>query len=471
MDSVRASNVSHYGHENETTPFLESFGNRATTYRQAKSPGSWSLPSHTSIFTGLHVQEHGVTQAKYKLAPGQTIYDRLSEEYGYKTGIFSENTWVTEMDVGLRESFDTVEGARNLPYTEALDPSNFVLNEGQGQYTQYIRRCLSHEYPVKSIVNGALTKIAWDYPQYLPDRFTATTEARVYTDLFFDWLDDLQGSWAACINFMDGHLPYEPRDEHDRWGGKKLRRLQNRIDDQVWEFLGCQRPWWQRDALEGLYDGTIHQIDAQLRRLVEGLESRGLYDDTLLVITSDHGEGFGEPSTIKRGSRLAGHGKDVHESLLHVPLIVKHPDQEKAHIIDEPATLTRFPEVIKSALEGEREGFVPDGPVVASSHGLDEPSIALAEEYCGGRSLYDGVSKAIYESTDGGIVKYETWEDQSSTVRLVDAKTSYRTDTSDGGRVAEMFGDLTDVGVRDEGDGFDDVDGTTRERLKELGYL
>jgi arylsulfatase A-like enzyme len=474
LDSVRARNTSLHGYQNETTPFLETFAEDATTYTQARSPGSWSLPSHTSIFTGLHVAEHGVTQAQYKLAPDNTIFEYLATDHGYETGIFSENTWVTEMDVGLKESFETVEGARNLPYTEGLDPSNFVLSEGQGQYVAYLKRCLSHDQPFKSIANGVVTKLAWDYPQYLPDRFTVSTEASVYTDLFLDWIDHTDDEWAACINFMDGHLPYEPRDEHDKWGGRELTRLQNSMEDQVWEFLGGQRPWWQRRALEGLYDGTIHQMDAQVFRLVDGLRERGLYDDTLVVVTADHGEGFGEPSTVKRGTRLAGHGKDVHESLLHVPLVVKHPGQEEGAVVEEPATLTRFPDVVRGALDGDRIGFVPEaGLVVASSHGLDEPSIALAEEYCGRTEPYDGDSMAVYEAAadSDGVVKYEAWADESSTVRLFGAGTAHKTADTDGGRVAEVFDAFEDAGVRGESGGLDEVNEATRERLENLGYV
>jgi hypothetical protein len=244
------------------------------------------------------------------------------------------------------------------------------------------------------------------------------------------------------------------------------------MDDQVWEFPGGQRPWWQRTALEGLYDGTIHQMDAQLRRLVEGLEARGLYDDTLLVFTADHGEGFGEPSTVKRGTRIAGHGKDVHESLLHVPLVVKQPGQEESEMVEEPATLTEFPAVVRGALDGDRTDFVPDGPVVASSHGLDEPSIALAEEFCGGTEPYDGDSMAVYEAAaDGdGAVKYEAWADEASTVRLFGAGSAHRSADTDEGRVAAVFDEFEDAGVRGESGGLDEVSEATQERLENLGY-
>jgi arylsulfatase A-like enzyme len=334
MDSVRAANTSLHGHEHETTPFLEEFAEEATVYEGARSPGTWSLPSHCSMFTGYHVVEHGLTRARRKLEPGHTVFEELSEAHDYETGVFSENTWITDMDVGLRDAFDTVEGARNLPFPDAVDPSNFVLSEGQGQYLKFLKYCLEREDTAKSIANGIFTKVAWDYPRLLPERFKSSTPARVYADLFLDWEADRTGPWAACVNFMDAHLPYLPDREHDRWGGKKLRSLQDEMDDQVWEFNGGQRPWWQRKALEGLYDGTIHQMDAQVDRIVRELRARGELEDTLLVVTSDHGEGFGEPSRIRPNARVAAHGAGIHEVLCHVPLVVSGPGQSEGAVAD-----------------------------------------------------------------------------------------------------------------------------------------
>lgn len=478
MDSVRAANTSLHGHEHETTPFLEEFAEEATVYEQARSPGTWSLPSHTSIFTGIHVVEHGVTRARHKLKPGHTIFEELSKD-GYQTGVFSENTWITDMDVGLRDVFDTNEGARNLPYPDAIDPSNFVLSEGQGKFFEFFKHCLGRDDTIKSLVNGAFTKIAWDYPKLLPDRFKSSTPARVYADLFLDWEEKQDGPWAACVNFMDGHLPYIPDEEHDKWGGSKLHDLQNEMDDQVWEFNGGQRPWWQRKALEGLYDGTIHQMDTQIRRIVETLEQRGELADTLLVITSDHGEGFGELSRIrgdrdskKPNARVAAHGAGIHEVLTHVPLVAKFPDQSESTWVSEVASLTEFPNVVKAVVDGTdgADTFVPDGPVIASSHGLEEPMEERAQRYTGDFYRFNGDARTVYEGQAADVTKWLSWRDKRATVRVNDAKSSYKTADEDDGHVDEIFNDLTDLGVRSESEGVENVDEATKQRLEDLGY-
>jgi arylsulfatase A-like enzyme len=454
---------------------LSELAEEATVYEQARSPGTWSLPSHTSIFTGYHVVEHGITRARHKLEPGHTIFEELQEQ-GYSTGVFSENTWITDMDCGLRDVFDTVEGARNLLFPDAIDPSNFVLSEGQGQYTQFLRRCLTRDDTLQSLANGAFTKLAWDYPRLLPDRFTSSTPAEVYGDLFLDWEAEQSKPWAATINFMDGHLPYLPDDEHDKWGGSDLRSLQDEMDDQVWEFNGSHRPWWQRKALEGLYDGAIHQMDAQIERVIEVLRNRGVLDDTLVIVTSDHGEGFGEPSRIRGdrdsprpNARVAAHGAGIHEVLCHVPLIVRPPSGGDGDRINEPATLTEFPTMVKETLGGNGGSFIPDQPVVVSSHGLEEPMEERASRYAGDLYRFNGDCRAVYEANAETIRKYLSWRDKRGRVDLVGASASWLASESDNGVVDKRFASVSDRSVQMESDA--EIDKSTQNRLEDLGYM
>lgn len=474
LDSVRAGNTSLHGHEHETTPFLETFAEEATVYEQARSPGTWSLPSHASMFTGLHVEEHGLTRAKHSLRPGHTIFETLRDDHDYDTGVFSENTWITDMDVGLKDAFDTVEGARNLPYPDAVDPSNFVLTEGQGQYLAYLKYCLDSDDPLKSLANGVVTKLAWDYPRYLPDSLTASTPAEVYADLFLDWEHERDGPWAACINFMDGHLPYEPKADHDGWGGEKLRDLQEDMKDQVWEFNGGHRPWWQRKALEGLYDGTLHQMDNQIGRLVKTLNDRGVLDETLIVVTSDHGEGFGEPSRVRPGARVAAHGAGIHEALLHVPLVVRAPGQREGERVSEVASLTQFPEAVYALLDDDwrDDVFVPEDPVVASSHGLEEPMEERAKRYCDDLWRFNGDARAVYRDEGDFVRKDVTWREETASILVCDPKAASKTDASGAReRVEDAYASIHDLGVRDESEGIGDVDEETQKRLEDLGYV
>jgi arylsulfatase A-like enzyme len=476
LDSVRAANTSLHGHHNETTPFLDRFAEASTVFEQARSPGTWSLPSHTSMFTGLHVAEHGISGPTDVIEPGYTVFESLQAD-GYTTGVFSENPFITVSDAGLTRGFDTVEGPRNVPFENAIDPTEFVQREGQGQYREYLRACLEDDHSIRSLANGALVKLAWDYPALLPDRLSPSTDADVYVDLFLDWAAARERPWAACVNFMDAHLPYRPQPDHDLWGDETLHELQDSMDDQVWEFVGGQRPWWQREALEALYDGTIHQMDAQIRRLVETLEDRGTLKDTLLVITSDHGECFGESSHVQP-TRLAGHGPGIAEELLHVPLVVRDPGTDGGNTISGSASLTRFPSAVEAARRGDdvAEQFAAE-PTLVSYDGLPESAKIRGREYAADDTLesLDGTSCAVYVNRSPGVRKYVQWRNRTGVVQTVDAQTAYRV-ASDTAEVSDAdehidaaFADLSDAGVRTAATG--DIDAATEDRLKQLGYM
>jgi len=469
MDSVRARNTSLHGHVNDTTPALRDFAAKSTVYEQARAPSSWSLPSHTSILTGSHVAEHGLIGTDQKLSPGNTVFEELASG-GYATGVFSENPLLTRVDVGLKDGFDTVQGPQNLLFPDAANPTEFVLTEGRREYISYLRHALTHEKPVKSLLNGAATKAAWTYPTLVPDRLRASSPASVYADGFLGWLEDRDGPWAACINFMDAHLPYEPAEKHDQWGGARLRKMQGSLDDQVWTFHGGDRPWWQLRALEALYDGTIRQIDAQVERLVSELEARGELDDTLVVVTADHGEGFGERSEL-RDVRVAGHGIGVDEVLLHVPLVVKYPGQSEGERVTIPASLVEFPDVVRAAVDGERYGFAPDGPVLASANDIMESTKENARGYVADLEPYTGETMASYAEEDGTVRKRTVWRDRAAEFTVVDAQTAFQSGETDSSVVVEAFERLPERGLTESAAGLGDADGDTRQRLEDLGYM
>ncbi len=468
MDSVRARNCSLQGHRNETTPVLESVAEEATTYTQARSPGTWSLPSHTSMFTGFHVEEHGIRRARHRFT-GTTLW----EEIPHRTAVFSENMWITDMGVGLEDGFDQIFGQQNLLFQEGIDPGNFALAEGQGQYVEYLRRCLAHDHPVKSILNGLYIKAAWDYPWLLPDGHVTGTPADVYTDHFTEWVDEDDEPWAACINYMDAHLPYEPEGRFDRWDDGTARRIQGDCDDQVWTFNSGDRPVWQMNGLEALYDGSIAQIDHELGRLRDALRDRGEWEDTLLIVTSDHGEGFGESSIVRPGAIVTGHGAGIHEVQLHVPLVVKFPGQTEPETHDEVVSLTEIPRVVRAALDSEwsTDEFVTGEPVLASSHGLEEPMEERARRFVDDLWLYNGDYRALFADREDRVEKQVTWRgDHESVLDVYDAQTARVRPDAPADRVAETFDDLRDAGVRESVEEID-VSGATEQRLEDLGYM
>jgi arylsulfatase len=517
LDSVRARNTSLHGYDRETTPFLEAFADRATTYAQARAPGTESVSSHASMFTGYHVREHGLTDRRDRLRAGGTAWEALADA-GYDTGVFSNNPFLTELPVGLREAFGTVAGReRELPYPDGVNPKNFVIDagEGVGKYVDFLRAAAGSDAPLGSLANGLSFKLSGPRQRYLPRAFRSDSSAERYADLFLDWQAEREGPWAACVNFMDAHFPYQPGPEN-RWGDDDLLRLQSAVGDgdQAWEFVGGRRPWRERESLVDLYDGAVRRMDAQVRRLVGTLERRGALSDALVVVTADHGEGFGEADPVRPDVRAVGHGNGgLHEALVHVPLLVRWPDgvadAARGAAVDAPATLTGFADAVRrtTGLDEARAGPATgeDGcgggsdhgedataaadagdpflapPVVASTDGVDPDTEANAREYCDAATMapLTTPADAVYEATAGdgageddegvtGVTKHVRWGDVAARVALSGTGDGEVVAESDDGRVEATLAALRDVDVL--AGGTDEVSDEVRSRLEELGY-
>jgi arylsulfatase len=473
VDSVRARNVGVNGHERDTTPFLDRFRDRSTVYEQARASGARSITGHATLFTGLEVEEHGLTTADRRLRSGSTVFETLQDR-GYSTAVFSENVWITDLDIGLRAGFETVVGPQNIPFPSALDPRRFVASEGRGRYGRFLRASLDDDRPLRSLANGVATKLASDYPRLYPS--TAGAPGDIYIDRFLDWQADQDGAWAACLNLMDAHSPYQPAPKHNRWGDDELLSIQDRRPNN-WQLLSEPSSWWKLSAMESLYDGTIRQADSLVKRLVRTLESRDAFEDTLLVVTSDHGEGSGEPSQVRPGVRVAGHNTSLHEVILHVPLVVKFPGQQEGETVTDLAALSQFPSVVEGAIEGDATpaDFCTE-MAYATSFGLlvDDQLRSRAERFQDPDSLegFNDRMRAVYHTEGDELYKEIAWGDKRACRLLIrNAQTSFVTEEIPPGRVDQRFSDLSDGDHTTAASGIEAADDEVQQRLEDLGYM
>jgi len=464
LDSVRARNTSLYGYDRETTPCLETFAEDATLYTQARAPGTGSVQSHVSLFTGLHVAEHGMNSTERAVDPEATVWDRLAGR-GYDTGVFSYNSYLTQAPIGLCDAFDrVVAGEQRLPYPEALNPYNFSNEAG---VREFLAAAWRDGTLGTSLVNGLAVKAA--SAGWLPG--DTSVDGRLFTDRFIDWHEGRSGPWAACVNYMDAHTPYLPRPEHDLWTDTDARTIATLVEDYVWDFVGGTKPLETLADLEDCYDGAIRQADAEIGRLLEHLRRAGDLKDTLVVVTADHGEGFGEPGEVRDAPSI-GHGctGGAEEGVLRIPLVVWFPDQREPERITEPATLTRFPVVVENVVEGDwsHRGFAPDGPVLASLRSMPK-HVRESSPKGVNISEYEGSARVIYERDGDRVLKYVDTEDQSGRLDCTDVRSTEYLDAHVGNRFADIF-DPLDLAEDSIGDQNGDVSADTEARLKALGY-
>jgi arylsulfatase A-like enzyme len=206
-----------------------------------------------------------------------------------------------------------------------------------------------------------------------------------------------------------------------------------------------------------------------LAEFVEQLEAQNLLEDTLLIITSDHGEAFGERSRLNPDVRLRGHKWGIHEALTHVPLVVSYPGQTEGRVVDKPVSLTDLPALVRAVVrDGEREeGLASEGPVLASTFRIPEHKRSKYRSV-EGIDHYIGPWRAVYEDREDGVRKFAQKGDRYVTVDIDGCEATVLT-REPHDRVAAAYDPLSDDDVLTEQQR--EIDDDLEQQLEDLGYI
>lgn len=477
LDSVRAGNTSLHGYGRETTPFLESFADRATVYRQARAPGIHSIASHVSMFTGTPVEKHRAIHHTAQIDPTKTVWRELGDRFGYATGLFTNNRIVASAS-NLSDAFDHVhhpsypliKRLENVVDETVLKRLYFYLYGAGARLSQAFRRLETRSSTVDRLstaVEDWRSTGADDEPAF------KSLYGGEFTDAFLEWEAGQSDPWAACINLMDAHSPYQPREEFDHWGTDRGREIQRSELPSVWETMSGEG-WDRVAALENLYDDTIRQADAIVSELIAALERRGALSETVVLITSDHGETFGEQSRLDDRVRLRGHKWGIHEALTHVPLVVSYPGQTGGRVVDTPVSLTDIPALARAAAtEADPAATRPladTGPVLASTFQLPEKKLAKYSSIENNRA-YVGPWRAVYEPGEDGTVRKFAQHDGRSLALLIDGEGNPEPmDISEANdRIAQAYGPIDNSEIVTQATA--EIDDELERRLEDLGYI
>jgi arylsulfatase A-like enzyme len=260
--------------------------------------------------------------------------------------------------------------------------------------------------------------------------FPIRKHASKVTASMLEWIDEQDdGPFFVLANYFDAHNPYLPPPEFEARFVKRrpAAGVQYHPHTVIW-WDNYGHPAAELDAQRDMYDGAIAWLDSELGRLFDGLETRGLLENSVVIITADHGEAFGEHGRL-------GHGADVYEELIHVPLIVAFGSRVPAGMrVAEAVTLADLPVTILD-LVGIDDHDMP-GQSLAMAWDAVDPGVPsspiLAHENTGAamRSLLlDGWH---YIRATGG--KEELFDTATDPVELRDLST----DAAFAGRLARM---------------------------------
>ncbi len=351
LGGARADHLSCYGHRVQTTPFIDSVAHGGVRFPNMLSTGPWTLPAHGSLFTGQFSATHGATQEHHYLSPTGKLLPEYLQARGYRTAAFSANEWVSP-ETGFGRGFDAFFTQR---YQSRL--ASRAVTYGRSAGDRLLRR--------------------------------KDAGARRTNQALLEWLAGDDRPFFAFVHYQEARLPVDPPSPHDDMfvePGSAASRITSVNQDGDRYFAGqMQLAEGEMERLHAYYDGALRYVDYRLQQVAEWLQQRRLWDETLVVITGDHGECLGE-----RG--LLGHRFTLADGLLRVPLILRCPrNVPQGFAIEEVAQTSDILPTILELLDIPPESDAVQGRVLLrEGRATPSPGFAIAERF---RFGVDGLRK------------------------------------------------------------------------------
>jgi arylsulfatase A-like enzyme len=432
VDTLRADHLGCYGYYRKTSPRIDGLAEVSTLHRHAFASSPWTLPTHASLFTGKYSFEHGAHT--YLLKEPDTLpadKKRIVGERPLKTG------HLTLAELLSQNGFRTGAVSANVGFLSR----RWKLDQG------------FHHYKVKY------------------------RHGRKLNRMVFSWLDRVRRRpFFLFINYMDTHRVYNTKPRQGLLRYPVIRDKGELLDKLMYRVMDPEKnqefPKKVADKVAAQYDTAITNADEAVGDVLDYLEKHRLYDDTLIVVTSDHGEFLGE-------HQLAEHSKDLYQEVLHVPLIIKSPRQKKGRVSSEVVSSVDLPGMIVRELGGAvaRKGARVFGRIPENHPVLSENYYSRSKDVThpiwGKRfrriraALFDYPYKYIL-SSDGRDEMYHLESDRTESRNLVGRHPGrakrYRAELN--GYVESSW-----KKVKTKGKAQANLTETERDQLRELGYL
>ena len=413
VDTLRADHLGCYGYHRKTSPSVDAFAGESMLFSRCFAQAPITRPSCGTIVSGYYPHELKVFKNNDKLpAPVTTVAELLREE-GYRTiGVVSN--FMLHRGAGFEQGFDY--------YDDKMDEMELV------------RR--------------------------IPERIAEkTTDAAInllrlhHRNRFFLW-----------IHYQDPHGPYTPRPPCDAMfaaGSNGDRELP--VNETV-SGMGGIPSYQDLDGIRSYnhyvaqYDGEIRYFDEHFGRLVAELKALGLYDNSVIIFTADHGEGMGEHDYY------FAHGEYVYNSLIHVPLIIRHGARE-AGIREDYAQLADIVPTILGAA-----GITADGTLHGSDLLEGTPGDRhILSEMPGKYSIIEGGLKLVHHAEANEYLLFDLANDPDERINLLDdAAYADRLNSMAAAMVEHLRQDVLGDRVRRN---TQRLTREEKEKLKALGYV
>ena len=332
VDTLRADHLSSYGYTRQTSPTIDKLARNGVLFENAIAPSSWSLPSHASLVTGRAVHEHGMgnVQPMPWLGWGASGLNGLPtlgealQKQGYRTGAFSANRIYFTSNVGLGRGFIHFED-----YFDGVGDSFVRTQLGREFARLYMNRSSKSKF-TRAFQSLGLS--SWldkdsegsgDYGGIYGIRKRADEVNRET----LRWIArDNQQPFFAFLNYLDVHFGY---------GGP----------------AGYPKLAWDHGTTIDEYDAGVKYTDDFIGQLLNGLDSLGVLKNTIVIITSDHGEALGDHG-------LSFHGAALYSDLVRVPLVICWPGHLPSGIrVAQPVSNAAIANTVLSLIGAKQNQF------------------------------------------------------------------------------------------------------------------
>jgi arylsulfatase A-like enzyme len=314
IDTLRADHLGCYGYKRNTSPNIDLFAAESIRYSHAYAPAPWTLPSHAGMLTGIHPFLLGINGENAAIPADSPLLAGLLKKHGYQTVAFVDSLpkGFVGADRGFARGFDSFNHAPHRPnlnyiYDMAVtvEVAEKWLKDRDKSSPFFLFLHTKSVHVVLGVKNGDKRHCPYDKPEPYRSRFLTDEQAKMY------WIPPYASYLLNCNDLI-------AKGEMD------------------------QLPLQRVEALKGQYDGGISYTDDHFGRLIKVIDNMGLSDNTVVIVTADHGEAFAEHKFFLH--------KEVYSQLLHVPLVIRLPAKRLGKVIQTQVALEDIaPTILKLA--------------------------------------------------------------------------------------------------------------------------
>jgi len=314
LDTLRADHLGCYGYSRPTSNNMDRLARRGVLFENAISSAPWTLPSHISLFTSLYPPAHGVEKIDLALADSDVTIAEVLKESGYRTGGFC-GSGLLRSEFGFARGFDVYRDNLTGRLHKILPPAMQWLEKNQDRPFFLFLHCYDMHFPyapvdprIRAMCMDGFDRVPFERLGMIIDKWNRED------DLAGDDMDDLV---FLYLKYYEKLLEVN-RESQIREPKKLLKKILKYIRGDWQESRAFRQ---DVEMIRKFYDGEIMATDRKLEELFDYLSEQNLRDKTLLVITSDHGEGLMDHGVLE-------HSKNLYDEVIRIPLIMLFPGGE-----------------------------------------------------------------------------------------------------------------------------------------------